>query len=150
MRRLNYECECRAGTVVTLRMSAPYIQYSKAHAVITNSAFSSVKTVIAAWYLFYRQSIDKTAHKWYMEAHEFQKRGTQCHCAGHITYGVGWLDGKRKDLMATCDTTLSGNPAQHIHQEVLVSPTAGSAIVNAYGLLLAARLWLLSFTTSNL
>lgn len=67
----------------------------------------------------YRQGIDKTAHKMYskryLEAHKFQKRGDHVALSaivqGHKAYGVGWLDGKRKDLVATCGTTLSGSPA---------------------------------------
>ena len=40
-------------------------------------------------------------------------------------FAVGWLDGKRKDLVSTCGTTLPASPAQHICQQVVVSSTFG-------------------------
>ena len=115
-----YEQEYSAGMAVTLRMTA--LWHGKAHTVIADSAFSSVTTAIALKQRgTYFIGIVKTAHKMYskafMEANKFQKRGDHVVLSatvhGHKTYAVGWLDGKRKDLVATCGTTLPDSPAQH-------------------------------------
>lgn len=64
-----------------------------------------------------------------MGTHKFSKRGDHvslsANVQGHQLFAVGWLDGKRKDLVSTCGTTLPSTPATRTHQEVMVSPDKG-------------------------
>ena len=127
-----YEQEDGSGTAVTLRMSAPW--HGKAHIVIADSAFSSVATAVALkQHGTYFIGIVKTAHKMYpkqfMGTHDFSKRGDHvalsANVQGHQLFAVGWLDGKRKDLVSTCGTTLPSTPATCTRQEVVVSADKG-------------------------
>ena len=127
-----YEQEYGSGTAVTLRMSAPW--HGKAHIVIADSAFSSVATAVALkQHGTYFIGIVKTAHKMnpkqFMGTHDFSKRGDHvalsANVQGHQLFAVGWLDGKRKDLVSTCGTTLPSTPATRTRQEVVVSADKG-------------------------
>ena len=67
--------------------------------------------------------------KQFMGTHDFSKRGDHvalsANVQGHQLFAVGWLDGKRKDLVSTCGTTLPSTPATRTRQEVVVSADKG-------------------------
>eukprot|EP00731_Ephydatia_muelleri_P001846 Em0001g1846a len=103
-------------------------------ALIDYSAFSSVATAVALkQHGTYFIGIVKTAHKMYpkqfMGTHDFSKRGDHvalsANVQGHQLFAVGWLDGKRKDLVSACGTTLPSTPATRTRQEVVVSADKG-------------------------
>eukprot|EP00731_Ephydatia_muelleri_P033943 Em0042g22a len=60
--------------------------------------------------------------KQFMGTHDFSKRGDHvalsANVQGHQLFAVGWLDGKRKDLVSTCGTTLP-NVHDHMRQGIL-------------------------------
>ena len=64
-----------------------------------------------------------------MGTHDFSKRGDNAtlsaNVRGHQLFAVGWLDGKRKDLVSTCGTTFPSTSATHICREVVVSADKG-------------------------
>ena len=63
-----------------------------------------------------------------MQSHHFEERGALIALSATVQcnkdFAVGWLDGKRKDLVSTCGTTIPASPAQRIRQQV-VSSTFG-------------------------
>ena len=113
-------------------MTAP--GHGKAHTVIADSAFSSVQKLLPLKQRgTYFIGIVKTAHakvpKIFMASLSFVSQGDHVAVSttvqGHKVFGIGWLDGKRKDLVVTYGTTLPGTPAQRVRQQVVVPPTEG-------------------------
>ena len=127
-----YEDQYGSGTAVTLRMTSSW--HGKAHIVVGDSAFSSVATAVALKQNgTYFVGIVKTASKMYpkqfMQTHHFEERGAHIALSATVqcnkVFAVSWLDGKRKDLVSTCGTTLPASPAQRTRQQVVVSSTSG-------------------------
>eukprot|EP00731_Ephydatia_muelleri_P001696 Em0001g1696a len=127
-----YEDQYGSGTAVTLRMTSSW--HGKAHIVVGDSAFSSVATAAALKQNgTYFVGIVKTASKMYpkqfMQTHHFEERGAHIALSATVqcnkVFAVSWLDGKRKDLVSTCETTLPASPAQCTRQQVVVSSTSG-------------------------
>eukprot|EP00731_Ephydatia_muelleri_P006322 Em0003g570a len=127
-----YEDQYGSGTAVTLRMTSSW--HGKAHIVVGDSAFSSVATAVALKQNgTYFVGIVKTASKMYpkqfMQTHHFEELGAHIALSATVqcnkVFAVSWLDGKRKDLVSTCGTTLPASPAQRTRQQVVVSSTSG-------------------------
>eukprot|EP00731_Ephydatia_muelleri_P031198 Em0022g712a len=72
-----------------------------------------------------RQCIQFCSHSSSLETARGDHVALSANVQGHQLFAVGWLDGKRKDLVSTCGTTLPSTPATRTRQEVVVSADKG-------------------------
>jgi hypothetical protein len=115
-----FQREEGAGTGMVLRLTRPW--WMTGRVVLADSAFASVKTAVSLLERgLYFLGIVKTEHKEFpkkyfaqVETSKVLQRGEHVALTTVINnspiYAVSWSDRKRKDIVATCGTTVPASP----------------------------------------